>query len=51
MATVRALSAGVKDPKAIESVNDTLEEQLDLEPHGGRTIDGVPARIPDSSSP
>jgi transposase len=31
--------------RLIESVNDTLEGQLDLEPHGGRSIDGVGARI------
>jgi hypothetical protein len=29
----------------IESVNDTLKGQLDLERHGGRTIDGVSVRI------
>ena len=29
----------------IESVNDTLKGQLDLERHGGRTIDGVRVRI------
>jgi hypothetical protein len=29
----------------IESVNDTLKGQLDLELHGGRTIDGVGVRI------
>jgi hypothetical protein len=29
----------------IESVNDTLKGQLDLELHGGRTIDGVTARV------
>jgi hypothetical protein len=29
----------------IESVNQTLKGQLDLELHGGRTIDGVTARI------
>lgn len=29
----------------IESVNDTLKGQLDLELHGGRTIDGVSVRI------
>ena len=29
----------------IESVNDTLKGQLDLELHGGRTTDGVGARI------
>jgi Transposase DDE domain len=29
----------------IESVNDTLKGQLDLERHGGRTCDGVAARV------
>jgi hypothetical protein len=29
----------------IESVNDTLKGQLDLELHGGRTIDGAGARV------
>ena len=29
----------------IESVNDTLKGQLDLEQHGGRTFDGVATRI------
>ena len=29
----------------IESVNDTLKGQLDLEQHGGRTIEGVSVRI------
>ena len=29
----------------IESVNDTLKSQLDLELHGGRSIDGVTARV------
>ena len=29
----------------IESVNDTLKGQLDLERHGGRTIQGVTARV------
>jgi hypothetical protein len=29
----------------IESVNDTLKGQLDLERHGGRTIEGVTARV------
>ena len=29
----------------IESVNDTLKGQLDLEQHGGRTIEGVAARV------
>jgi hypothetical protein len=31
--------------QVIESVNDTLKGQLDLEQHGGRTIDGVTVRI------
>ncbi|MGP3928361.1 IS982 family transposase [Streptomyces sp. 8N616] len=29
----------------IESVNDTLKGQLDLEQHGGRTIEGVSVRV------
>ena len=29
----------------IESVNDTLKGQLDLEQHGGRTVAGVCARV------
>jgi hypothetical protein len=29
----------------IESVNDTLKGQLDLEEHGGRTIEGVAVRV------
>ena len=29
----------------IESVNDTLKGQLDLELHGGRSIEGVGARV------
>jgi hypothetical protein len=29
----------------IESVNDTLKGQLDLEAHGGRTIEGVAVRV------
>ncbi|HWS32791.1 MAG TPA: hypothetical protein VN408_08605 [Actinoplanes sp.] len=29
----------------IESVNDTLKGQLDLELHGGRSIEGVTVRI------
>jgi hypothetical protein len=29
----------------IESVNDTLKGQLDLEAHGGRTLDGVAIRV------
>jgi hypothetical protein len=31
--------------RVIESVNETLEGQLDLERHGGRTVDGVTVRI------
>jgi hypothetical protein len=31
--------------QVIESVNDTLKGQLDLELHGGRTIEGVTARV------
>jgi hypothetical protein len=29
----------------IESINDTLKGQLDLEQHGGRTQEGVAVRI------
>jgi hypothetical protein len=29
----------------IESANDTLKGQLDLEQHGGRTTEGIYARI------
>ncbi|MFJ6016751.1 hypothetical protein [Streptomyces sp. NPDC092952] len=29
----------------IESVNDTLEGQLGLEQHGGRTFEGVAVRV------
>ena len=29
----------------IESVNDTLKGQLDLEAHGGRTFEGVAIRV------
>jgi hypothetical protein len=29
----------------IESVNDTLKGQLDLEEHGGRTVEGVAVRV------
>ncbi|MDS0140766.1 IS982 family transposase, partial [Amycolatopsis sp. 505] len=29
----------------IESVNDTLKGQLNLEQHGGRTIEGVGVRV------
>ena len=31
--------------QVIESVNDTLKGQLDLEQHGGRTVDGVTVRV------
>lgn len=31
--------------QVIESVNDTLKGQLDLERHGGRTVSGVVARV------
>jgi hypothetical protein len=31
--------------QVIESVNETLKGQLDLERHGGRTVDGVTVRI------
>ena len=31
--------------QVIESVNDTLKCQFDLEQHGGRTIDGVSVRV------
>jgi hypothetical protein len=39
--------AGLLKPlrQIIESVNDTLKGQLDLERHGGRTCDGVAARV------
>ena len=29
----------------IESVNDTFKGQIDLEQHGGRTVEGVGARV------
>jgi hypothetical protein len=29
----------------IESINDTLKGQLDLEQHGGRTMEGVAVRV------
>lgn len=29
----------------IESVNDTLKGQLDLDQHGGRTFEGVAVRV------
>ena len=32
--------------QVIESVNDPLKGQLDLERHGGRTVDGVTLRVP-----
>ena len=31
--------------QVIESVNDTLKGQLDLERHGGRTVEGVTVRV------
>jgi hypothetical protein len=31
--------------QVIESINNTLKAQLDLERHGGRTIAGVAARV------
>ncbi len=31
--------------QVIESVNDTLKGQLDLEQHGGRTVEGVTVRV------
>ena len=33
------------DRQLIESVNDTLKGQLDLEAHGGRTFEGVAIRV------
>jgi hypothetical protein len=35
----------VDERQLIESVNDTLKGQLDLELHGGRSIEGVAARV------
>ncbi|MEV8517781.1 hypothetical protein [Dactylosporangium sp. NPDC051484] len=35
----------------IESVNDTLKSQPDLELHSGRSIDGIDAHRPNASSP
>jgi hypothetical protein len=37
--------------EVIESVNDTLKGQLDLERHGGRAIEGVTVRVCSASSP
>jgi hypothetical protein len=34
-----------KVPQLIESVDDTLKGRLDLEQHGGRTIEGVAIRV------
>jgi hypothetical protein len=34
-----------KARQLIESVNDTLKGQLDLEEHGGRTFEGVAIRV------
>jgi hypothetical protein len=39
----RAMLRAVR--QSIESVNDTLKDQLDLERHGGRTPTGVAARV------
>jgi hypothetical protein len=36
---------GFADRQLIESVNDTLKGQLDLEAHGGRTFEGVAIRV------
>jgi hypothetical protein len=35
----------LKVRQLIESVNDTLKGQLDLERHGGRTFEGVAVRV------
>jgi Transposase DDE domain len=35
----------------IESVNDTLKGQLDLERHGGRTFEGTAVRVASASWP
>ena len=35
----------MRNRQLIESVNDTLKGQLDLELHGGRSIEGVGARV------
>jgi hypothetical protein len=40
-----AAPAGQTVRQLIESVNDTLKGQLDLEAHGGRTFEGVAIRI------
>ena len=39
----QALLKGIR--QLIESVNDTLKGQLDLELHGGRTLDGIAVRV------
>ncbi len=39
------LDAGQRSLKEIESVNDTLKGQFDLERHGGRTTEGLYARL------
>ena len=43
LAVAQALLAPIR--QLIESVNDTLKGQLDLELHGGRTLAGVTARV------
>jgi hypothetical protein len=55
LALLRPARKGEPDPagsryfrplrQVIESVNDTLKGQLDLERHGGRTVDGVTVRV------
>jgi Transposase DDE domain len=55
LALLRPARKGEPDPagrryfkplrQVIESVNDTLKGQLNLEQHGGRTVDGVTIRI------
>ncbi|MFG2613897.1 hypothetical protein ACGFUS_27345 [Streptomyces anulatus] len=34
-----------KASQPVDSVNHTLEDQLDLEQHGGRTVEGVAVRF------
>ena len=55
LALLRPARKGEPDPagrqyfkpfrQVIESVNDTLKGQLDLERHGGRTVDGATVRV------
>jgi hypothetical protein len=42
-ATASRCSRPIRQP--IESVNDTLKRQLDLDAHGGRTFEGVATRV------